>query len=261
MIPRTALTLLTVSALVLAACGSDDDSSSSGSAPTADDLAGSTFESTEVSGHDLVEGSTVTLAFDTDRLSASAGCNTMNGGYTIDDDTLEVSALAMTMMACQDELMEQDTWLSEFLTGGPTIGLDGETLTLSGDATTITLAAQQPADVEGTTWVVTGIVANEAVSTVPAGTEGAATLTITDGEAAIETGCNTGSGTVEVTDTTMTFGPIALTLRACEPALTELETSVVLVLDGEVTYEVDGDTLSMRKDGTDGEIGLQFTAQ
>jgi heat shock protein HslJ len=262
MIPRTALTLLVASALaVAAACGSDDDSSSSGAAPTADDLAGSTFESTEVSGHDLVADSTITLAFEADTLSASAGCNTMNGGYTIEDGDLEVSALAMTMMACEDSLMEQDTWLSEFLGSGPTIALDGETLTLSADDTTMTLVAQAPADVEGTTWVVTGIVANEAVSSVPAGTEGAATLTITDGQAAIETGCNTGSGTVEVTDTTMTFGPVALTRKACEPEVTELEASVVLVLDGEVAYEVDGDTLSMRKTGADGEIGLQFAAQ
>lgn len=58
----------------------------------------------------------------------------------------------------------------------------------------------------------------------------------------------------------MTFGPVALTMMACEEELTALEASVVAVLDGEVTYEVSGDTLSIRKAVADGEIGLEYTA-
>jgi len=261
MFPRTALALLAASALVLAACGNDDESSSSGSAPTNDDLAGTIFESTEVTGYDLVADTTIAIGFEVDAIGANAGCNSMSGGYTVTDGTLDVSTMASTMMACDDALMAQDTWLSEFLTGGPEISLDGETLTLTGSESTITLAAQTPAELEGTTWVLTGTLENEGISSIPIDAEGAATLTITDGTAEIETGCNTGSGSVQVTDTTMSFGPIALTRMACAPDLMNLETSVVLVLDGEVTYEVDGDTLSVRKDATGGEIGLQFTAQ
>jgi heat shock protein HslJ len=256
MIPRTALALLTISAIALAACGSDDDTS--GSAPTADDLAGQAFESTDVEGYDLVEGSTIELGFETDALGARAGCNSLSGGYTISDGTLEVGAMASTMMACEDALMAQDQWLSEFLTSSPEITLDGDTLTLAGSDSTITLATVQPAQLEGTTWIVSGTVANEAVTSSLVDSE--ASLTITDGEAQIDTGCNTGSSTVEVTDTTITFGPIALTLMACDEELTRLEASVVLALDGEVTYEINGDTLTIRKDTPDGVVGLDFTA-
>lgn len=258
MIPRTALALLTVSALALAACGSDDDNESS-SAPSADDLAGQAFESTGVEGYDLVEGSTIELGFETDALGARAGCNSLRGGYTITDGTLEVGTMASTMMACDDALMAQDQWLSEFLTSGPEIALDGDTLTLTGSESTITLATVQPAPLEGTTWIVSGTVANEAVTVSLVDSE--ASLTITDGQAQIDTGCNTGSSTVEVTDTTITFGPIALTMMACDEELTRLEASVVVALDGEVTYEINGNTLSIRKDGADGEVGLEFTAQ
>ena len=257
MIPRTALALLTISAIALAACGSDDDTS--GSAPTADDLAGQAFESTDVEGYDLVEGSTIELGFETDALGARAGCNSLSGGYTISDGTLEVGAMASTMMACEDALMAQDQWLSEFLTSSPEITLDGDTLTLAGSDTTITLATVQPAPLEGTTWIVSGTVANEAVTSSLVDSE--ASLTITDGEAQIDTGCNTGSSTVEVTDTTITFGPIALTLMACDEELTRLEASVVLALDGEVTYEISGDTMQLRKDTPDGAVGLDFTAE
>ncbi|MGB9345815.1 MAG: META domain-containing protein [Ilumatobacteraceae bacterium] len=258
MIPRTALALLTVSAIALAACGSDDDTAS-GSAPTADDLAGQAFESTSVEGYDLVEGSTIELGFETDALGARAGCNSLSGGYTISDGTLEVGAMASTMMACEDALMAQDQWLSEFLTSSPEITLDGGTLTLTGSDATMTLGVIAPTELEGTTWIVSGTVANEAVTVSLVDSE--ASMSITDGQAQVDTGCNTGSSTVEVTDTTITFGPLALTRMACDEELTRLEASVVLALDGEVTYEISGDTLTIRKDTPDGVVGLDFTAE
>jgi heat shock protein HslJ len=265
MIPRTALALFALSALALAACGSDSDTPAAedslpgvGSAPTADDLVDRSFESTAVTGHELVAGSTVELVFMADSVAARAGCNSMNGGYEIVDGTLEVGEMASTMMACDDALMDQDSWLSGFLASGPAIALDGDTLTLTGDDATMTLSAVQAAELEGTTWTITGTMATEAVSSLPAGAE--ASITITDGQAAIRTGCNSGSASVEVTDTTITFGPIALTKMACEPDLTALEASVLAVLDGEVTYEISGDNLSLRNDGADGEIGLELTA-
>ena len=258
MIPRTALALVALSALALAACGSDGDSAS-GSVPTPDDLAGKAFESTDVTGYDLVEGTTITLGFEADTVGAQGGCNTQSGGYTITDGTLDVGVMAATMMACDDALMAQDTWLNGFLTSSPEIALDGDTLTLTGSDATISLEAKAATPLEGTTWALTGTVATEAVSSLPADAE--ASLTITDGQAAIQTGCNSGSASVEITDTTMTFGPVALTKMACPEDLTALEASVIAVLDGEVTYEITGDTLSIRKAGADGEIGLEYMAQ
>ena len=104
------------------------------------DLAGSTYTSTEVRGHDLVEGSQVTLTFADGRISANAGCNTMNGAATWEGETLEVEdPLASTMMGCEEPLMEQDTWLSEFLTSSPHLAVDGDELTLGDDSVGMTL--------------------------------------------------------------------------------------------------------------------------
>jgi heat shock protein HslJ len=258
MIPRTAIAIVALSALAFAACGSDSDSAS-GSTPTADDLAGQAFESTDVTGYDLVEGTNVILGFETDTVGAQAGCNTQSGGYTIADGALDVSTMASTMMACDDALMAQDTWLADFLTSSPKISLDGDTLTLTGSDATISLEAKTGTPLEGTTWVLTGTVATEAITSLPADAD--ASLTITDGNAEIKTGCNSGSTSVEITDTTMTFGPIALTKMACPEELTTLENSVLAVLDGEVAYEIKGDKLSIRKDAADGEIGLEYTAK
>ena len=165
---------------------------------------------------------------------------------------------ASTMMACDEPLMEQDGWLSEFLSASPTIALDGSTLTLTGDDTTITLDEIESAPLIGTTWLVTGTVATQAVSSVPV--DSTASITIdADGTVAVDTGCNAGSGSVEITDTTLTFGPIATTRRSCIDELNALEASVLTVLQGAVTYEIDGDSLSLRS--SDGEIGLELTAQ
>lgn len=104
------------------------------------DLDGRTFTATEVRGHDLVEGSGITLAFADGQISAQAGCNTLVGGGTWDGGILALDAeLASTLMACDDALMAQDDWLSGFLVSDPALSLDGDTLTLGDDATGMTL--------------------------------------------------------------------------------------------------------------------------
>ena len=260
MTPRTALALVALAGLTIAACGSDDDGGAeSTGTPTAEDLSGRGFVSSDVTGYDLVDGSEITMNFLDDAVSVNAGCNTMNGGYEITDGAFVASQFAMTMMACDDPLMAQDTWLSEFLASSPSISLDGSTLSFSGDDGTITLDEIEPAALVGTTWTVTGTVANEAVSSVPM--DSTASITIADdGTVAVNTGCNTGSGSVEVGDDTLTFGPIAITKMACPPEQTALETSVLAVVQGEVAYEIDGSNLSLRSgDGAD-QVGLELTS-
>ena len=85
-----------------------------------------TFTSTDVRGHELVEGTEVTLAFTEGQVSAQAGCNTMTGPASWADGTLELEGqMASTMMACDEALTAQDQWLSEFLGSSPALNLDG----------------------------------------------------------------------------------------------------------------------------------------
>jgi len=125
------LVLLVVGASVLGGCGSGGES-------LADRLDGRTYVSTSVEGHDLVSGSVITLTFRADSLGATAGCNTMQGGWTDGggDEVRWTSPPASTLMACEPALMDQDTWLAGLLTEGMTV-VDGEAdLTLrSGDVT------------------------------------------------------------------------------------------------------------------------------
>ena len=78
--------------------------------------------STEVTGHDLVAGSEIRLTFAGANLGANAGCNQLRGTWSLEGDVLVVPEnMAMTQMACEPALMDQDSWLAEFLTSRPTV--------------------------------------------------------------------------------------------------------------------------------------------
>lgn len=129
-------TLATVLALVgLAGCGDSDDAATSASEPV--ELADQSFVSGNVVGHDLVEGSQITLSFEDDRLAVNAGCNNISGGYTHDDGALAWDGPALsTKMACDPALMDQDQWLNSLLEDGVETSSDGADLVLSsGDVT------------------------------------------------------------------------------------------------------------------------------
>src|SRR5689334_11260610 len=106
-------------------------------------LWGRTFLSTTVTekGQDrpLVPDTRLTLTFQDGNVSAHAGCNHMTGGVDVDGERLVVERLAATRMACDAPLMEQDAWLAEFLSDGPTWRLDGDDLVLSTGDTEIRL--------------------------------------------------------------------------------------------------------------------------
>ncbi|HSW41696.1 MAG TPA: META domain-containing protein [Patescibacteria group bacterium] len=231
---------------------------SPGDPPARQGLDGRTFLSTSAVGRALVPGSQVRLSFFLDgRIGASAGCNSMGGAYTIDGDRLVATQLATTEIGCAPALMEQDLWLAGLLDGS-TIDLAGDTLTLAKDGVRLSLLDRKVADPDrpllGTRWVVDGLVSADAVSSVPAGVVGA--LTFSPGRVEVEAGCNRGGGDVTVTDTTIAFGPIALTKMACEDGAMEVERTVLAVLAGEVRYTIEAGGLLLDA----GPVGLMLRA-
>ena len=260
---RTRLPLAIVAAILVAACTGAGGAATA--APSVDPpggsanegLEGRTFLSTAASGRALVPGSVVRLSFQDGQIGATGGCNSMGGPYAIDGDRLVVSQLAMTEMACAPDLMDQDQWLAGLLDGA-TIALEGDTLTLAKNETRLSLLDREVADPDrpltGTRWIVDGLVSADAVSSVPVGV--VAALTFEAGRVDVEAGCNQGGGSATVTDTTVTFGPIALTKMACEGGAMEVERAVSAVLSGEVLYTIEAGTLTL--DG--GAAGLTLRA-
>lgn len=143
-----ALAAATLLALTLSGCGDEDSSPGTGDdAPAATgtslaDLDGQQFATAQVDGHQLVDETVVRLAFAGDQISVDAGCNHMTGVAAIDGDTLTVTNLAGTEIGCEQDRADQDAWITAFLADGPTVALDGDTLTLTEGDVTMALAGQ-----------------------------------------------------------------------------------------------------------------------
>lgn len=235
-------------AVVAAACSAGGGASGASSAPAG--LAGRTFLSTAIAGRALVAGSAVRLQFKDGTVTASAGCNTMGAGYTVDAGVLHVGQVSSTEMACDPPLMAQDTWLAGFLAGAG-VTLDGDTLTLSNTGVVLTLLDRVVADpdrpLEGTRWTVDGMITGGAVSSVPQGVTAA--ITFQSGRVSVDAGCNSGGADVTITATTITFGPLVKTDMACDAAKMGVEAAVVAVLQGEIGYSVQASTLTLTAGG------------
>ena len=244
--------LAIVTAVIVIGC-----SPAAAPSPSPASLDGHTYLSTDLHGGVLVPGTTIRLNFADGNLNAHGGCNMMGGTYSIDGNRLTTTQLFMTEMGCDEPRQVQDEWLARFL-GDVTLTLEGETLTLTDGTAQLTLMDKEVATpdlpLEGTNWVLDGIVSGDAVSSVPAGVN--ASIRITAGRVDLKPGCNSGGGTVAVTRDTLTFGPIALTKMACEAGPRSVETAVVAVLSGAVGYTIDADTLTFRA----GDSGLIFRA-
>lgn len=254
------LALVAAVGLVATACGDDSPSADTSAEQPVLAIDGATYLSESATGYTLVDGSVLTLSFDGDRLSANAGCNTMSGGFAVTDGALVLDGpMAATQMFC-DGLMDQETWFSDFLAASPLITQDGDRITLASDDVTLVMLDREVADpdrpLEGTNWLGTSLIRNEAVSTVPEG----ASLMFDNGEVAVNAGCNTGGASYELSEdgTEVTFGPLRLTKMACtDDDSSALESAMIEVLTGTATIEIDADSLTL----TNGATGIGFTAE
>lgn len=57
----------------------------------------------------LVAGSQITIQFAANQVSGSAGCNNYGGSYTLVGDTLQITGTNTTLMACDEEVMAQES--------------------------------------------------------------------------------------------------------------------------------------------------------
>ena len=179
-----------------------------------------------------MEGTQITLTFTADTVSAVAGCNTMNGGYTIEDGALKVATMLQTRMACDPETTAQDAWVSALLAGSPAITLANGELELKGSDTTLTLGDRTEVANEnalnGRSWDIVSLDAAQA----PEG----AYLSVADGRLYVAMGCNRGFGNVTVSDSDVEVGPLGLTKMMCEPALNDWEQALIVFLIGSLDY-------------------------
>ncbi|MFD4430178.1 META domain-containing protein [Nocardia sp. NPDC058497] len=254
-------TLLRLAALcVLATATGTACSSDSPKAP--DDTAtpmGHTYISTEVEGDPIPGGGPMTLTFADGRVSANSGCNTSTGAVDLSNQVLHTESLASTLMACTDDRVTADRWQNSLLESDPTWRLDGDKLTLTGEAVTVHLTDKEilipDKPLTGTTWVVTTLITEQGQVRSTTLDKVNATLTIGEGGTVNGmAGCNRMTGTAGVGPGDAVNFAVATTKMMCPPDVMEIESHVLRALDGRTTATIDGDSLTLRNDNGTGLI-------
>lgn len=72
----------------------------------------------KINGRPTIPNQTANISFAADRISGTAGCNRLMGGYKVDGQSLSLSGIATTRMACPQPQMEQERAVIDIL-GGP----------------------------------------------------------------------------------------------------------------------------------------------
>lgn len=230
-------------AVVLAGCGDE----AGGAGDVGDELLGRTFLSREVTGHELVPGTRVSIEFrDDGTVNVNTGCNHLFGQIDIRRDRLDVSSMGGTEMGCDPERHRQDEWISALLGAAPRWELTGDALTLTSGEVVLSLVDREVADpdrpLEGTTWLLDGIVEGDSVSSVPPGVTG--TLHVEPEQIGFRV-CNEGSAELTVGEGELTIGELEHTEMACDDATMAVEAAVLAALDGRIAYRVEAGTLRL----------------
>lgn len=205
----------------------------------------------------LVAGTRIRLAFADGSISASVGCNSMSGSYTITAGQLLVGDLATTEMGCDAPRHEQDEWLAAFLGSKPTLRLAGHDLTLEADATVVRFLDREIAEPDlplvGTRWALESIAQGDTVSSV----RGSAPILefLPDGRVTLTTGCNDGFARYSTAGSRLRVTDIGTTRKACAGDGGEIEQLVLAVLGAEnLTFRIDDSLLKLES----GERRLEY---
>ncbi|MFN8017162.1 MAG: META domain-containing protein [Acidimicrobiales bacterium] len=257
----------------LAACGSSDSGSSTtttaakggGNAAGIAKLKGTSwdlvsFRATDGKTTDADTSSVATLAFQAKKLTGSTGCNNFSGTYTATATDLKIELGPMTQKACAGGLpSEQESTLVASLAKVDAYTISSDQLVLSGGGKEL-LTYQAGRDGVVGDWVITGV--NNGKGAV-VGTSDTEKLTASFAEEMTFSGfggCNQLSGDYSTSGTDgIKIGPLAGTMKACEGTVGETEAQYTAALQAATTWEVSGNTLTLRDDS--GAMQVTATAK
>jgi len=192
-----------------------------------------------------------TILFDDEGgVGGTAFCNQYGGTYEADDADLTIQVGSMTEMGCEEPMMSMEPAFVDFLGSVRSFTVDGTTLTLVGDGTTLTFDAERHEPLVGTTWRVDGLIDGDVASSTIAGTR-LFLLLEADGSAMGDGGCNRFMATYTLDGDRLSFGPIETTTKmACkEQGVTEQEAAILRALASTARADVQGQVLSLYDGG------------
>ena len=236
--------------LLAAACSSTGGTSTAagGTGGTLDATAW-TLKSQDVKGVStpVPAGMVVDAQFAKGTVHGFAGCNTYTAPAAISGSTLTIGQAAVTMKACQPAVSAVETAYLANLALSKTFTATSDSLTIfAADGKPILVYGSAPANPLEGEWNVTGYnTGTQAVTSPIVGTTLTATFT-PDGQVAGNAGCNTYSGPYKLDGTSLTVGPLATTMMACDQKIMDQETAFLTALQTPTKVETSGATVTLR---------------
>jgi heat shock protein HslJ len=215
-----------------------------------------------LAGKELVAGSGITAELTSDgKISGSSGCNLYAGVYKVDGNRILISPqLSSTMMACEQEIMDQETAYLQTLSETRMFTASRDQLTFKdAGGNDLLVFHAQTQDLADTSWEVTGYNnGKQAVTSVLAGT----TITAEfgkDGNLSGNSSCNDYSGPYNTTGNQIKIGPLGSTKKACaDPAgVMDQEAQYLAALESAAIYKIEGEALELRT--ADGALAVNLT--
>jgi heat shock protein HslJ len=232
-------------------CGDDDDDDDEDEGSTnVESLEGVPWVLSSGVDVDGWEETGPSAAFENGNVSGSSGCNQFSAEYTLDGDSLELGAIASTLMACPPPADQVESAYLALLEQVRGWRLDDDALVLFDDEG-VELLRYRAASVVGD-WELTSYQTGTALQSPIAGTTITASFA-EDGNLNGSGGCNTYNATYTTEGGRITISEPVSTLIAClDPeGVMDQESAYLASLASVEKFRIDGGSLSLlRADGT-----------
>ena len=236
--------------LLAAACTSAGGSASTGGTGGTLDGTAWTLKTYDVDGTatPIPSGVVIDAKFAAGKVSGFAGCNVYWGSAAISGATLKIGPLATTSMACDPAVTTVETAYLANLAGSAMFTATADALMIFGSdgKQLLSYGAASANPLEGE-WNVTGYNNGTQAVIVADGRHDPHRRSFTaDGQVGGDAGCNSYSGPYTLDGTSLTVGPLATTMKACEQAIISQETTFLAALQTPTTVETSGATVTLR---------------
>jgi heat shock protein HslJ len=191
-----------------------------------------------------------------------ADCNNASSSITIEGSNLTFASGPMTLAEC-----EPGSLYNEFLAKLGEVAsyifddADNLVLNLAADAGNMIFArtaeAQPVSELDGTSWVLSGILADSVANSTEIDQE--ITAVFQDGQLTGFAGCNNYFTSHETDGASLTFGPIGSTAMTCDEAQNQREIEFLTALEAITGYQISNDTLELMD--ADGNVQILFSVQ
>jgi len=248
-------------ALVASACGSSTSSSGGSASTTAtttstgDSIDGAWTLTSYLTGSTQTPAAATpaTIALSTGgRFAGTTGCNNLAGTWTGSaNGAFTITPGPMTLIGCSDPAVTaQETALTTGLVKVTDSTLSASTLTMQDSAGNALFTWKRGPDGIQGSYKVTGVNNGNGAVVGSSAAEKASITFGADGTVSGNTGCNSFSGTYDVTGSNITInGNVASTMMACEADAQAFEQQFLAALTASATWERNGQTVTLR-DGT-----------